>query len=293
MEEPKAMLAIDGVTYDWSYMAHEEEAPTESAMVVTELALMDFSDSEVHPNDSCSKSCKALKECDRLSELLEKQTTEFMDSNYTLSNYKRVLSVLETQIEHFRANQSKFNYDIVVLKRDLDYKIAVNEALREELEKLKKANENVKITCDTLAYQSKSIDKIWDAQVVNNAKSGVGYKSVPPPLRSVPAPPGIDLAHRWIKEFQEPIRTYGPNFVKDSIDENFKVETDAFESASDTSLVDESVKNKEKLVFPKLLKLKKKSLGNKFIKLGQLQKMMIFIGIGHPLLGETRGTRII
>ena len=131
MEEPKAMLAIDGVSYDWSYMADEEEAPTESAMVATELTLMAFSDSEVHSNDSCSKSCKALKECDRLRELLNKQTTKLMDSNYTLSNYKRGLSVVKTQIEHYRANESKFNDDIAVLRRDLDYKIAVNEALRE------------------------------------------------------------------------------------------------------------------------------------------------------------------
>jgi hypothetical protein len=163
-----------------------------------------------------------------------------MDSNYTLSNYKRGLSILETQIEHYRANESKFNDDIVVLNRDLDYKIAVNEELIEELEKLKKANENVQITCDTLAHRSKCIDKIWEAQVVNKAKSGVGYKSVPPPLRGVPAPPGIDLAHTGIEEFQEPIRTYGPQFVKEAIDEKVKVVTDAFESASDSSLVDES-----------------------------------------------------
>ena len=72
VEEPKAMLAIDGVSYDWSYMADEEEAPTKSTTVTTELALMAFSDSEVHSNDSCSKSCKALKECDRLREILDK-----------------------------------------------------------------------------------------------------------------------------------------------------------------------------------------------------------------------------
>lgn len=105
-----------------------------------------------------------------------------MDSNYNLSNHKRGLSILEAQLEHYRANEFKYNDDIAVLKRDLDYKITVNEALREEIEKLKKCNENVKLTCDTLAYQSQSIDKIWEPQVVNKVKSGLGYKSVPPPL---------------------------------------------------------------------------------------------------------------
>lgn len=74
-KKPKAMLAIDGVSYDWSYIADEEEEPLESTMVATEIALMAFSDSKVHSNDNCSKSCKALKECERLKELLDKQTT--------------------------------------------------------------------------------------------------------------------------------------------------------------------------------------------------------------------------
>lgn len=45
VEKPKVLLAIDGVSYDWSYMADEEEASPESAMIATELALMAFSDS--------------------------------------------------------------------------------------------------------------------------------------------------------------------------------------------------------------------------------------------------------
>lgn len=48
VEEPKAMLAIDGASYDWSFMADEEEASSESRFVATEFALMAFSNSEVH-----------------------------------------------------------------------------------------------------------------------------------------------------------------------------------------------------------------------------------------------------
>jgi chromosome segregation ATPase len=121
---------------------------------------MTFSDSEVHSIISCAKSCSALKEYKKLKKQYDEQILELNQTSYNLSNHKRGLAVLEEQILHYRKNESKFNDDIAVLKRDLDYKIAVNEALREELAKLKKANENVQITCDTLAYQSKSIDKI-------------------------------------------------------------------------------------------------------------------------------------
>lgn len=62
------MLAIDGVSYDWSFMADEAEALSEAGLVATKFALMAFSDSEVNTIESCSKSCKALKECEKLRE---------------------------------------------------------------------------------------------------------------------------------------------------------------------------------------------------------------------------------
>ena len=66
MEEPKVLLAIDGVSYDWSFMTQDEEDDSESAMLATELALMAFSDSEVQINNACSKTCKALKEYEKI-----------------------------------------------------------------------------------------------------------------------------------------------------------------------------------------------------------------------------------
>ncbi|GKB79067.1 ribonuclease H-like domain-containing protein [Tanacetum coccineum] len=45
----KAMLAIDGVGFDWSDMVEEQ--------VQTNMALMAFSDSEVYTDKACSKTC--------------------------------------------------------------------------------------------------------------------------------------------------------------------------------------------------------------------------------------------
>ncbi|GKF10425.1 ribonuclease H-like domain-containing protein [Tanacetum coccineum] len=59
----KAMLAIDGVGFDWSDMAEEQ--------IQSNMALMAFSDSEVHNDKSWSKSClnnyeTLKKKCDDL-----------------------------------------------------------------------------------------------------------------------------------------------------------------------------------------------------------------------------------
>ncbi|GJW29818.1 ribonuclease H-like domain-containing protein [Tanacetum coccineum] len=45
----KAMVAIDGAGFDWSYMADYE--------VPTNMALMAFSDSDLHNDKTCSKTC--------------------------------------------------------------------------------------------------------------------------------------------------------------------------------------------------------------------------------------------
>ncbi|GKG03559.1 hypothetical protein Tco_0311195, partial [Tanacetum coccineum] len=45
----KAMVAVDGAGFGWSYMADKE--------VPTNMALMAFSDSEVHNDKTCSKTC--------------------------------------------------------------------------------------------------------------------------------------------------------------------------------------------------------------------------------------------
>ncbi|GKD39256.1 hypothetical protein Tco_1259463 [Tanacetum coccineum] len=59
----KAMLAIDGVGFDWSDMAEDQ--------VQTNMDLMAFSDSEVFPDKTCSKTClknyeTLKKQCDDL-----------------------------------------------------------------------------------------------------------------------------------------------------------------------------------------------------------------------------------
>lgn len=88
-------------------------------MIAIELALMAFSDSEVHSNNGCSRTFKALKEYENLKEQYDEQRLELNQTSYNLANHKRGLVVLEAQIEHYRANESKFSDDIAVLRRDL------------------------------------------------------------------------------------------------------------------------------------------------------------------------------
>ncbi|GJR56009.1 ribonuclease H-like domain-containing protein [Tanacetum coccineum] len=108
---PKAMLAIDGIGFDWSYMAQEEAS--------TNFALMAFSDSEVQNNKTCSKTC--LKNYKDLKTQYDKLRVELRKSESDLSNYKRGLASVEERLVFYKKNESMLNDQIVVLKRDASY----------------------------------------------------------------------------------------------------------------------------------------------------------------------------
>ncbi|GJY08775.1 hypothetical protein Tco_0375829 [Tanacetum coccineum] len=77
----KAMLAIDGAGFDWSYMADDE--------VPTNMALMAFSD------------------------------FEFNKSEFNLANYKSGLASVEEQLVFYKKNEVIFCKQLAVLKRDM------------------------------------------------------------------------------------------------------------------------------------------------------------------------------
>ena len=83
--------------------------------------------------------------------------------------------------------------------------------LKYDLEKFIEQKENIQLSVDTVEYSSKGVQKIIEAQIVNKEKFGQGYSVVPPPLRGMHEPPGLDLAHTGLDEFKDPnFPNYGP-----------------------------------------------------------------------------------
>nr|GEX33159.1 hypothetical protein [Tanacetum cinerariifolium] len=82
--DSKAMVAIDGASFDWSYMADDE--------VPTNMDLMAFSDSK------------------------------FNKSEFNLATYKRGLASVKEQLVFYKKNEVIFYEQITVLKRDISYK---------------------------------------------------------------------------------------------------------------------------------------------------------------------------
>ncbi|GJT66926.1 ribonuclease H-like domain-containing protein, partial [Tanacetum coccineum] len=225
---PKAMLAIDGTGFDWSYMAQEEAS--------TNFALMAFSDSEVQNNKTCSKTC--LKNYEDLKTQYDKLRVELRKSESDLSNYKKGLASVEERLVFYKKNESMLNDHIAILKRDASYKDSDINGLEKQVERLKKEKEENQFKIDNYENASKSLDQMIGNQLVGNNKKGLGYNTVPPPLTGLFAPPSVDLSSSGIKKFKEPeFEGYGVKVTK-SASENVSKEV---KKTSDAPIIEDWV----------------------------------------------------
>nr|GEU38592.1 hypothetical protein [Tanacetum cinerariifolium] len=101
---PKALMAIDGVGWDWIYMAYDEEnhalvtneeAPTEFALMAKTSA-----ESEVFDNSLCSKAYK--KNTEILNSKITQLTDKLSDRENMLYHYKLGLAQVEKRLTELR-----------------------------------------------------------------------------------------------------------------------------------------------------------------------------------------------
>ncbi|GKA23756.1 ribonuclease H-like domain-containing protein [Tanacetum coccineum] len=198
----KAMLAIDGVGFDWSDMAEEQ--------VQTNMALMAFSDSEVYTDKTCSKTC--LKNYETLKKQCDDLIVKLNQTEFTAATYKRGLATVEAQLITYRKNEVLFSEEVAVLKREVackDYEINV---LKSEFEKVKQEKDGIEFKIEKFDKASKDLDQLLGSQITDKSKKGLGYSAVPPPHPLIyNRPKKLDLSYSGLDEFKEPeFKGYGP-----------------------------------------------------------------------------------
>ncbi|GJV28047.1 putative ribonuclease H-like domain-containing protein [Tanacetum coccineum] len=201
----KAMLAIDGVGFDWSDMAEEQ--------VQTNMALMAFPESVVYNDKTCSKTC--LKNYETLKKQCDDLIVKLNKTEFTAATYKRGLATVEEQLITYRKNEVLFN-EVAVLKREVackDYEINV---LKSEFEKVKQEKEGITFKIEKFDKASKDLDKLLGSQITDKSKKGLGYNVVPPPHPLIyNRPKKLNLSYSGLDEFKEPeFKAYGSEVSK-------------------------------------------------------------------------------
>nr|GEX16382.1 retrovirus-related Pol polyprotein from transposon TNT 1-94 [Tanacetum cinerariifolium] len=194
-QAPKALMAIDGVGWDWSYMANDEEnhalvadeeAPTEFALMAKTSAEI-----EVFDNSLCSKDCK--KYTDSLNSKITDLTNKPFDDKKKIYLYKLGLAQVESRLAEHIDREIKYYKKI----RGLEFKIKSSddyiESLKKELELIKKEKEGLDSKLTGFQTASKDLDNLLESQRLDTKKEGFRYSVVPPPPGQIYSPPKKDM----------------------------------------------------------------------------------------------------
>nr|GFA57973.1 hypothetical protein [Tanacetum cinerariifolium] len=153
---PQGSDGNDGVRWDWSYMANEEE---NHALVADEEAPIEFalmakssSKNEVFDNSLCSKAC---------------------------------LSQVEARLVEFKNQEIKLCEKIRGLEFKVESKDTRIKRLTKELEELKKEKDGLDSKLTGFQSASKDLDTLLGSQMSEKNKEGLGYSTVSPSCSSL------------------------------------------------------------------------------------------------------------
>nr|GEW07443.1 hypothetical protein [Tanacetum cinerariifolium] len=171
-KSPKALMVIDGVRWDWSYMANDEEnhllvadkeAPSEFALMANTSAK-----SKLFDNSLCFKDCK--KNTNSLNSKITDLTDKLFDA------------------------------------KGLEYKTESSdeyiEILKKELELIKKEKEGLDGKLAGFQTASKDLDSLLKSQRLDKNKEGLGYSAFPPLPAQIYSSPKKDLSWTGLPEFK-------------------------------------------------------------------------------------------
>ncbi|GJU28596.1 putative ribonuclease H-like domain-containing protein [Tanacetum coccineum] len=231
--EAKALVAQDGLGYDWSDQA--EEGPTNFALMAYTSSGSSSSLSSDSEVSTCSKAC--LKSYETLKEYYDNLTKDFNKSQLNVGAYKAGLKSVKARLDMYEKNEVVFEEDIKILKLDIKLRDNALTELRKKFEKAEKERDDLKLILEKFGNLSKNLSKLLEIQVSDKFKTGVGfdsqvvdshvfdsqenerykisegYHAVPPPYTGNFMPPKYDLVLADEGE-------YVFNWISDSEDEN-------------------------------------------------------------------------
>ncbi|GJW36064.1 ribonuclease H-like domain-containing protein [Tanacetum coccineum] len=144
--ETKALVAQDGLGYDWS--DQDEEGPTN-------FTLMAYTSSG---SSSSSSSDSEVSTCSKAS-------------------YKACLESAEARLDVYKKNEAVFKEDIKILKLDVMLRDNALTELRKKFEKAEKERDDLKLTLEKFGNSFKNLSKRLDSKVCDKFKTSVGFDS--------------------------------------------------------------------------------------------------------------------
>nr|GFC13722.1 ribonuclease H-like domain-containing protein [Tanacetum cinerariifolium] len=159
----KALMAIDGIGSDWSYMENEEyHALVADGETLIEFALMANTENKVFDNSLCSKDCK--KNNDSLNSKITELKSELSDSKNYWYSYKLGVAQLEERLNEYKDREEKYIVKIRTLETYRESNLESIKILTNEVETLKEEKDVVDGKLARLLKSSKDLENIIESQ---------------------------------------------------------------------------------------------------------------------------------
>ncbi|GJS35513.1 hypothetical protein Tco_1008890 [Tanacetum coccineum] len=162
------------------------------------------SNSKVSTDSNCSSSC--LENVKILKEQNEQLLKDLRTSKLNVIAYKTGLEYVEARLLVYKKNESVYEEDIKILKREIHLREVAIIELRRKLELAQKQKDEIQLIVENFENSSKNISKLIDCQIVDKRKTCLGYNVVRPPYKRNFMPPKPNLSFFGLEEFtSEPI----------------------------------------------------------------------------------------
>nr|GFB47882.1 hypothetical protein [Tanacetum cinerariifolium] len=196
----KALMAIDGMGWDWSYMANEEDhALVADGEAPTKFALMANIENKVFDNSLCSNDCK--KNTDSLNNKIKELKSELSESDNYLYHYKLGVAQFEERLKEYKEREETYIVKIRTLEMYRASDLDSIKILTNEVETLKEEKDVLDGKLARLLKSSKYLENIIESQRSDKVKEGVGYNVVPPPAADLYLSTKKDLSWTGLPEF--------------------------------------------------------------------------------------------
>ncbi|GJU06737.1 hypothetical protein Tco_1123167 [Tanacetum coccineum] len=224
------------------------------------MALMAFSDCEIHTDKSCSKNC--LKNYEALKKQYDDLLVKLNDIAFKASTYKRGLATLEEQIVKYKEHEVLFSEEIALLKRSVGCKEYELGQLRTELEKVKQEKEGIDFKIAKFDKSAKDLNEMLESQITDKSKKGLGYSVVLPPHPLIlNRPTNLDLSYLGLDKFKEPeVNMFGPRENVPKPTNNCDKESNNSEENTDDSLEKQQVSDSKSSSTESPLKIDKETI---------------------------------
>nr|GEU29356.1 retrovirus-related Pol polyprotein from transposon TNT 1-94 [Tanacetum cinerariifolium] len=150
-----------------------------------------------HKRGHFARECRAPRNQDSRN---MKPTRRIVPVKEATSN-ALVLESVEARLLVFKKNESVYEEDIKLLKRDIYLRDLDITELKRKLELTTKEKDEVQLTIQKFENSSKSLSKLLDSQILDKCKIGLGYNAVPPPYTGNFMPQKPDLFYHSLDDF--------------------------------------------------------------------------------------------